>query len=120
MCLPLRSRRDEAGIAEPTARLLNQLGLLFRAKALYVEAEPLYRRALKIYEASFGPNHPQVAIGLNNLALLLDATNRLADAEPLYRRALALWRGELWAASSKRGARPQQSRRAAPSHQPLW
>lgn len=82
---------DEAGIAEPTARLLNQLGLLFRAKALYVEAEPLYRRALKIYEASFGPNHPQVAIGLNNLALLLDATNRLSDAEPLYRRALALW-----------------------------
>jgi tetratricopeptide (TPR) repeat protein len=54
------------------------------------EAEPLYRRALAIDEASYGPEHPDVAIDLNNLASLLQDTNRLAEAEPLYRRALAI------------------------------
>ena len=48
------------------------------------------RRALAIDEASFGPDHPNVAIDLNNLAQLLQATNRLAEAEPLMRRALAI------------------------------
>ncbi len=54
------------------------------------EAEPLMRRALAIDEASYGPDHPDVAIRLNNLAALLQATNRLAEAEPLMRRALAI------------------------------
>jgi hypothetical protein len=43
-------------------------------------------RALAIDEASYGRNHPEVAIDLNNLAQLLQTTNRLAEAEPLYRR----------------------------------
>ena len=60
------------------------------AKALLAEAEPLMRRALAIDEASFGSEHPNVAIRLNNLAQLLKATNRLAEAEPLMRRALAI------------------------------
>ena len=80
---------DQAGIADPAARLLNQVGLLLLQKAQYADAEPLLRRALAIFEASFGADHPNVARGLSNLALLLRATNRLADAEPLLRRALA-------------------------------
>ena len=48
------------------------------------------RRALAIDEASYGPDHPDVAIDLNNLAQLLQATNRLGEAEPLMRRALAI------------------------------
>ena len=48
------------------------------------------RRALAITEASYGPDHPRVAIRLNNLAELLRATNRLGEAEPLMRRALAI------------------------------
>lgn len=36
------------------------------------EAEPLYRRALVIWEAAMGPDHPQVATGLNNVATLLE------------------------------------------------
>jgi tetratricopeptide (TPR) repeat protein len=54
------------------------------------EAEPLMRRALAIDQATFGNNHPNVAIRLNSLALLLQATNRLGEAEPLMRRALAI------------------------------
>jgi len=81
---------DHAAIAEPTARLMNQLGMLLSTKALHAEAEPLMHRALAIDEQSFGDQHPNVAIRLNNLAQLLQASNRLAEAEPLMRRALAI------------------------------
>ena len=82
---------DKAGIADPTARLMSELGELFYTKAQTARAEPLMRRALAIDEASLGADHPTVAIRLNNLAtLLLRATNRLAEAEPLMRRALAI------------------------------
>jgi tetratricopeptide (TPR) repeat protein len=79
-----------AGISEPTTRLMNQLGLLLTAKALYAEAEPLYRRALAGDEKSYGPDHLWVARDLNNLAELLRTTNRLSEAAPLYRRAVAI------------------------------
>ena len=88
--LAVANYADAAGIADPTARLLNELGVLLQAKARYAEAEPLLRRALAIDEASFGGAHPRVAIDLNNLAQLLQATNRLVEAEPLMRRALAI------------------------------
>jgi tetratricopeptide (TPR) repeat protein len=84
------AQADAAGILEPTARLMSDLGLLLKTKALHAEAESLYRRALAIDEAAYGPEHPKVAIRLNNLAQLLQATNRLAEAEPLMRRALAI------------------------------
>ena len=81
---------DQYGIADPTTRLMNELGLLLLAKASYAEAEPLMRQALAIYEAGYGPDHPNVATHLNNLVLLLKATSRLAEAEPLMKRALAI------------------------------
>lgn len=81
---------DQAGITDPTARLLNHLGLFYSKKARHAEAEPLMRRALAIQEKKLGPDHPTVAIVVSNLAALLHATNRPAEAEPLYRRALAI------------------------------
>jgi hypothetical protein len=48
------------------------------------------RRALPIWEAAYGPDHPNVATALKNLATPLKARNRLAEAEPLMRRALAI------------------------------
>jgi tetratricopeptide (TPR) repeat protein len=88
--LAVAREADEAQIAEPTSRLLNDLGVLLLAKADYGKAEPLMRHALAIGERSCGPDHPNVAIRLNNLAALLQHTNRLAEAEPLMRRALAI------------------------------
>jgi tetratricopeptide (TPR) repeat protein len=88
--LTLARHADDAGITEPTSRLMNQLGSLFYAKSRYAEAEPLMRRALAITEARYGPDHPTVASSLNNLAEMLRATNRLAEAEPMVRRALAI------------------------------
>ena len=81
---------DKSGIAQPTTRLLNELGLYLIAKGLMAEAEPLMRRALTIDETSFGSEHPEVAVHLNNLGQLLQATHRLAEAAPLMRRALAI------------------------------
>ncbi len=81
---------DNSGVADPTSYLMNELGLLFKTKARFAEAEPLMRRALQIDEASYGSDHPKVATDLNNLAHLLQATNRLTEAEPLMRRALQI------------------------------
>jgi tetratricopeptide (TPR) repeat protein len=81
---------DGEEIAEPTARLMNQLGQLFFTKSLHTQAEGLFLRALAVDEASFGSLHPLVGIRLDNLATLLRTTNRLAEAEPLHRRALAI------------------------------
>jgi tetratricopeptide (TPR) repeat protein len=81
---------DKAGITAHNSRLMNQLALLFEAKALYREAEPLMRRALALVEESIGPEHPDVAIHMNNLAVLLRATNRLVEAEGLMRSALKI------------------------------
>ena len=86
---------DEAGIAEPTARLLNDLGVYWQARGQFGAAEPLYRRALAIDEHSYDPDHPTVARDLNNLALLLQATNRLAEAEPLYHRVVKIIKSSL-------------------------
>ena len=67
------------------------------------EAEPLFRRALAIDEASYGPDHPEVATSLNNLA-------RTAPRdEPPHRGGAAFSpragdrRGELRAGSPPRG-----------------
>ncbi len=81
---------DAEGVAEPTGRLMNQLGLYRMARGQFDEAERLHRRALAIDEASYGPDHTIVALRLNNLASLLQETNRLGEAEPLFRRALAI------------------------------
>jgi tetratricopeptide (TPR) repeat protein len=81
---------QSSGVAEPTARLLSDLGRLHRTKALHAEAESLLRRGLVITEESLGPNHPNTAILLMNLAGSLQDVNRLTEAERLYRRALAI------------------------------
>ena len=81
----------DRNIPEPSGRMLNQAALLLNARADHRGAEPLMRRALTIDEASFGRDHPDVAIDLNNLAQLLQATNRLGEAEPLMRRALEIF-----------------------------
>jgi tetratricopeptide (TPR) repeat protein len=82
---------DQAGITNPTVRLIGVQGSLLFCKAAYSNAEPLMRRALAIDEASYGTDHPEVARDLNNLAQLLKATNRLAEAEPLMRRVVEIF-----------------------------
>ncbi len=82
---------DELKLAD----LLNQLGLAYHDNGQYAEAEPLFRRSLKIWEQQLGPEHPNVAISLDNLALLLISQGKYAEAEPLCRRALAIFDKQL-------------------------
>ena len=53
------------------ATSLNNLASLRQAQNKYAEAEPLYRRALGIWETIYGPENMDVASALNNLATLL-------------------------------------------------
>ncbi|MGA2028239.1 MAG: tetratricopeptide repeat protein, partial [Syntrophobacteraceae bacterium] len=81
----------EGGLQDDTlGQLCNDYGVWLYNQARHISAEPMMRRALNIYEQSFGPDHPEVATDLNNLAQLLSDTNRLSEAEPMMRRALEI------------------------------
>ena len=69
---------------------LNGLANLYTEQGKHAEAEPLYQRALRIWEQALGPDHPQVASPLNGLANLYKEQGKYAEAEPLYQRALRI------------------------------
>lgn len=73
---------------EEAGRLLLGIASYLYDRGRYREAEPLFQRALSIWEQQFGPEHPKVAETLNNLALLYRDQGKYAEAEPLYQRAL--------------------------------
>ena len=79
----------------------------------YDESEAIYRRALVIFEKTFGPEHYEVASNLHNLAAVLCARGDLDQAEKLYLRALAIKEKLLGAGQSGCSSDPQQSRRSA-------
>jgi tetratricopeptide (TPR) repeat protein len=56
----------------------------------YDESEAIYRRALVIFEKTFGPEHYEVASNLHNLAAVVCVRGDLDEAEKLYRRALTI------------------------------
>jgi tetratricopeptide (TPR) repeat protein len=72
------------------ARLLILIAGYLSRRAQYPQAEPLYQRALAIYEQQLGPQHPSTATSLNNLAELYRDQGKYEQAEPLYQRALAI------------------------------
>jgi CHAT domain-containing protein/tetratricopeptide (TPR) repeat protein len=72
------------------AQSLSDLAEVYRAQGRYADAEPLYRRALAIFEKARGYDQPNVAIALHNLAVLYENQGRFADAEPLFKQSLAI------------------------------
>ena len=102
----LVAHADEAGMAEPTARLMNDLGLHSKSKALFAEAEPLYRRALAIDERVLGPDHPDTAISLNNLAVLYEP--READGGRAADRRRWRFESGCWVRTTPTPPPPQQ------------
>jgi hypothetical protein len=109
---------DAAGIVEPTARLMNQLGMLFHCKSLHTQAEPLMRRALAMGQASFGPDHPTVAIRLSNLVPIAASHQPTGQGGAADASGIGDRRGKLWAGPSRCRDPPQQSRSIAACHQP--
>lgn len=72
------------------AQLLYQLGSYLRELSDEVHAEPLYLRALAIYEQRLGPDHLHVATCLDDLAGLYRKQEKYNQAVSLYLRALAI------------------------------
>lgn len=69
---------------------LNNLASLYLEQVRYAEAEPLFTRALAIFEKRLAPDHPRLATLLENHAFLLRKTDRAAEAETMEARAKAI------------------------------
>ncbi len=108
--LAVARRADEAGIAEPTGRLFIMFAVLLLCEGAFRRGRAALRRALAIVEASYGPDHPDVAAGLNNLAVLL-SDHKPPRARPS-RSIAARWRSTKRATGriTRGGGTPQQSR----------
>jgi tetratricopeptide (TPR) repeat protein len=93
---PLRPHAEHlsalAESADPqnSATLWNNLGAHLNALADHAAAKAAYERALRIDEAVFGPDHPEVATDVNNLAFLYKEMGDKLTARQLWERALAI------------------------------
>ena len=73
------------------AVLLNRTAAYVYERGQYVEAESLYKHALKIRQKTMGAEDANTAGILNNLAGLYCAQSRYEEAESLVRRALGIF-----------------------------
>ncbi|CAK0757736.1 exported hypothetical protein [Gammaproteobacteria bacterium] len=69
---------------------LNVQAVQLYRQGKYVEAEPLFQRALTFREKTLDPADPGLWLPLNNLGMVYKAQERYSDAEKLFRRALAI------------------------------
>ena len=70
--------------------LWNDLGYHVSALANYIDAKTFYERALLIDEATFGPDHPDVARDVSNLGTALQDLGDYAGAKTMFERALLI------------------------------
>ena len=71
------------------ATSLGNLGNVYLTQGKFAEAEPLFERALRIWERG-APGHAGIATPIGNLASLYVAQGRYAAAEPLFNRSLTI------------------------------
>ena len=55
---------------EMTATSYNDLAAVYVGMGKYDKAEPLFQKALKLFEDKLGPNHYKVGAALDNLGVL--------------------------------------------------
>jgi hypothetical protein len=65
------------------AMTLNNLAVRYKADGEYAKAEPLYQRALAIFEAALGPTQPKVITCRRNYAQLLCERQRQPKSSAL-------------------------------------
>lgn len=68
----------------------HNLGLAVHMAGRLDEAVQIQEQALAMFEATVGPNHPDVALVVSELAGIAIERGKLTEAIPLYRRALAI------------------------------
>jgi Flp pilus assembly protein TadD len=84
-------RAEEHAIPEPTGLLMGEkLGVYLYLIGQQERAEQLFRRALAIDEAHYGPDDPRIAPDLDNLAVALDNAGTKAESEALITRAVTI------------------------------
>ena len=80
-----------AGDEHPdVAAALNNLALFYHALERFDDTEPLYKKALIIWERVLGREHVLVAYSLNNLGKLYHTQGRYSEAEPLLEQSLVI------------------------------
>lgn len=72
------------------ARILNDLGSLFRIQGKYKEAETLLQESLQIRQQLLGQDHPATAASLISMAQLYHAQGRYKDAQKRYLEGLEI------------------------------
>jgi tetratricopeptide (TPR) repeat protein len=70
------------------ATTLHVLTLIASAQMQYPRAEALCTRAIDIWEARLGPDHPLITVGQNDLATLYLQQRKYSQAEVLFRQIL--------------------------------
>ena len=73
-----------------TAQAINNLARVLIAQGKHKEAEPLFRRALLVFEAA-GESGSNVGVALNGLGLVYNARELYSEAIPCFERALAIF-----------------------------
>lgn len=85
------SIRESAGPEQPgVAECLNGLANIYVRMGDYAKPEVMYRRAIRIWQRSWGADHPKVGTGWNNLSTLLYATGDYQGALECKERALKI------------------------------
>ncbi|MFZ5439465.1 MAG: protein kinase domain-containing protein [Myxococcota bacterium] len=85
-----RALAAKTGKDEDLADALNQLAVTLAYLGRYDEAEPLYREAMRLDLAEFGPRHPEVAVDLHHLAWLANERDDAQTAKALLDQALEI------------------------------
>lgn len=87
----LSIRQEDLGPLDPrVAECLNELAIIHIARGNYVDAEPLCRRALDIYDQMSDAYRPEVARALRTMGhLRAEKAGDYGEAVQLYERALA-------------------------------
>ena len=84
------SRPDNSETIKLHVRSLCEEGYRYRVEGKYDRSDLALRQALRIGEASFGPEDIEVASVLNQLGMLDKYAGRFDEGERAYRRALAI------------------------------
>jgi Flp pilus assembly protein TadD len=62
---------------------LNNLAFLYRLQGRYTEAEPLYKRALEIFEKVLGSDHPNTEVVRYNLKIVHEKNSTKAKSDKI-------------------------------------
>ncbi|MCP9928831.1 CHAT domain-containing protein [Cyanobium sp. CH-040] len=72
------------------ASIASRLAFTYTMRALYSQAEPLYKRALAIREKALGPDHPDTVTSIDNLGMLYSRQGLFSQAEIHLEQALSI------------------------------